>query len=190
MGEMLFNRGNPCATSFRVVLQSDVITLALLRMSYVLSLLDFFIVIRKSKKKKLGRWRYPFKEPLEQGFPSTSTINSKYPLPLSCVSSGTRSVLTLHNQTSGPKAGLVSSSLSYHLFLHALCFSVVWFFIIVSVRTSHNSFFFLTFVFFGCYSQNSVLTAWVSTIRMLASSIFIIATERMENEYFLKKIMF
>ncbi|XP_051763860.1 spindle assembly abnormal protein 6 homolog isoform X1 [Ctenopharyngodon idella] len=43
------------------------------------------------------------KSSLGQGYPITSTINSKYLLPLSCVSSGTRSVLTLHNQTSGPK---------------------------------------------------------------------------------------
>ncbi|XP_051551431.1 spindle assembly abnormal protein 6 homolog [Myxocyprinus asiaticus] len=44
-----------------------------------------------------------FPSSLGQGFPFTSTINSKYPLPLPCVSSGTRSVLTVHNQTSGPK---------------------------------------------------------------------------------------
>nr|XP_055072842.1 spindle assembly abnormal protein 6 homolog isoform X1 [Misgurnus anguillicaudatus] len=44
-----------------------------------------------------------FPSSLGQGFPITSTINSKYPLPLSCVSSGPRSVLTMHNQTSGPK---------------------------------------------------------------------------------------
>uniref|UniRef100_A0A673HQ95 Spindle assembly abnormal protein 6 homolog n=1 Tax=Sinocyclocheilus rhinocerous TaxID=307959 RepID=A0A673HQ95_9TELE len=41
--------------------------------------------------------------PHNMGFPITSTINSKYPLPLSCVSSGPRSVLSAHNQTSGPK---------------------------------------------------------------------------------------
>ncbi|KAI7791190.1 putative spindle assembly abnormal protein 6-like protein [Triplophysa rosa] len=46
-----------------------------------------------------------FPSSLGQGFPITSTINSKYPL--SCVSSGPRSVLTMHNQTAGPKAGLV-----------------------------------------------------------------------------------
>ncbi|KAK2906783.1 hypothetical protein QQF64_019376 [Cirrhinus molitorella] len=44
-----------------------------------------------------------FPSSLGQGFPITSTINSKYPLPLSCVSSGPRSVLSVHNQTSGPK---------------------------------------------------------------------------------------
>uniref|UniRef100_A0A8C1YDU7 Spindle assembly abnormal protein 6 homolog n=1 Tax=Cyprinus carpio TaxID=7962 RepID=A0A8C1YDU7_CYPCA len=44
-----------------------------------------------------------FPSSLGQGFPITSTINSKYPLPLSCVSSGPRSVLSAHNQTSGPK---------------------------------------------------------------------------------------
>uniref|UniRef100_A0A673HS62 Spindle assembly abnormal protein 6 homolog n=1 Tax=Sinocyclocheilus rhinocerous TaxID=307959 RepID=A0A673HS62_9TELE len=56
--------------------------------------------------------------PHNMGFPITSTINSKYPLPLSCVSSGPRSVLSAHNQTSGPKAGLISSSF---LLCH-LCF--------------------------------------------------------------------
>uniref|UniRef100_A0A673IFA6 Spindle assembly abnormal protein 6 homolog n=1 Tax=Sinocyclocheilus rhinocerous TaxID=307959 RepID=A0A673IFA6_9TELE len=44
-----------------------------------------------------------FPSSLGQGFPITSTINSKYPLPFSCVSSGPRSVLSVHNQTSGPK---------------------------------------------------------------------------------------
>ncbi|XP_016351100.1 spindle assembly abnormal protein 6 homolog [Sinocyclocheilus anshuiensis] len=44
-----------------------------------------------------------FPSSLGQGFPITSTINSKYPLSLSCVSSGPRSVLSAHNQTSGPK---------------------------------------------------------------------------------------
>ncbi|KAI2650543.1 hypothetical protein H4Q32_000560 [Labeo rohita] len=56
-----------------------------------------------------------FSSSLGQGFPITSTINSKYPLPFSCVSSGPRSVLSAHNQTSGPKAGLVVSS-PLHLF--------------------------------------------------------------------------
>lgn len=42
-----------------------------------------------------------FPSSLGQGFPITSTTNSKYPL--SCVSSGPRSVLTMHNQTTGPK---------------------------------------------------------------------------------------
>uniref|UniRef100_A0A9J8CBI1 Spindle assembly abnormal protein 6 homolog n=1 Tax=Cyprinus carpio carpio TaxID=630221 RepID=A0A9J8CBI1_CYPCA len=61
-----------------------------------------------------------FPSSLGQGFPITSTINSKYPLPLSCVSSGPRSVLSAHNQTSGPKAGLISSfSLSCHLLFSA-----------------------------------------------------------------------
>ncbi|XP_026091421.1 spindle assembly abnormal protein 6 homolog [Carassius auratus] len=44
-----------------------------------------------------------FPSSLGQGFPITSTMNSKYPLPVSCVSSGPRSVLSAHNQTSGPK---------------------------------------------------------------------------------------
>uniref|UniRef100_A0A8B9HN11 Spindle assembly abnormal protein 6 homolog n=1 Tax=Astyanax mexicanus TaxID=7994 RepID=A0A8B9HN11_ASTMX len=38
-----------------------------------------------------------------QPYPVTSTLNSKHSFPLSSLSTGPRSVLTLHNQTTGPK---------------------------------------------------------------------------------------
>ncbi|KTG35814.1 hypothetical protein cypCar_00020688 [Cyprinus carpio] len=75
-----------------------------------------------------------FPSSLGQGYPITSTINSKYPLPLSCVSSGPRSVLSAHNQTSGPKAGLISSSFLlchpffpyiYSFFFPVVCMSLL-----------------------------------------------------------------
>ncbi|XP_016130050.1 spindle assembly abnormal protein 6 homolog [Sinocyclocheilus grahami] len=74
-----------------------------------------------------------FPSSLGHGFPITSTINSKYPLPLSCVSSGPRSVLSAHNQTSGPKAGLISSSF---LLCH-LCFPTFIRFFYYYVLCSH-----------------------------------------------------
>ncbi|XP_027014411.1 spindle assembly abnormal protein 6 homolog isoform X1 [Tachysurus fulvidraco] len=40
---------------------------------------------------------------LGQPYPVTSTLNSKHSFPLSCVSAGPRSILTLHNPNSGPK---------------------------------------------------------------------------------------
>ncbi|XP_060797186.1 spindle assembly abnormal protein 6 homolog [Neoarius graeffei] len=40
---------------------------------------------------------------LGQPYPVTSTLNSKHSFPLSCVSTGPRSVLTLHNPNPGPK---------------------------------------------------------------------------------------
>ncbi|XP_053490439.1 spindle assembly abnormal protein 6 homolog isoform X1 [Ictalurus furcatus] len=40
---------------------------------------------------------------LGQPYPVTSTLNSKHSFPLSCVSAGLRSVLTLHNPNPGPK---------------------------------------------------------------------------------------
>ncbi|KAG9350841.1 hypothetical protein JZ751_024730, partial [Albula glossodonta] len=44
-----------------------------------------------------------FPSGLGQGYPVTSTLNSKLSFPLSCVSSSTRPVFTLHNQGPGPK---------------------------------------------------------------------------------------
>ncbi|XP_030646972.1 spindle assembly abnormal protein 6 homolog [Chanos chanos] len=44
-----------------------------------------------------------FPSSLGQGYPVTSTLNSKCSYPLSCVSTGPRSVLALHNQPPGPK---------------------------------------------------------------------------------------
>lgn len=48
-----------------------------------------------------------FPSGLGQGYPVTSTLNSKLSFPLSCVSSAGRPAFALHNQGPGPKAGLL-----------------------------------------------------------------------------------
>ncbi|KAI5609839.1 spindle assembly abnormal protein 6-like isoform X1, partial [Silurus asotus] len=54
---------------------------------------------------------------LGQPYPVTSTLNSKHSFPLSCLSTGPRSILTLHNPNPGPKAGYFFS-----LFCPSICF--------------------------------------------------------------------
>ncbi|KAI4901475.1 hypothetical protein NFI96_020149, partial [Prochilodus magdalenae] len=61
---------------------------------------------------------------LGQPYPITSTLNSKHSFPLSSLSTGPRSVLTLHNQTTGTKAGFSSFCIIYSL---EHCFTSSWY---------------------------------------------------------------
>ncbi|KAK3562413.1 hypothetical protein QTP86_033563, partial [Hemibagrus guttatus] len=63
---------------------------------------------------------------LGQPYPVTSTLNSKHSFPLSCVSAGPHSVLTLHNPNPGPKAGSFFFPILLILFTLFLSFASDW----------------------------------------------------------------